>query len=614
LPYSFAADGTPERIFLDIPPAASKPPSPAAVVLDGGFASGTGPLPALTVHLRSGGGWWSTEAPRPVSFPLRLPLSAFRAEGSPGPAPKADLVRISLWNRGEAEGVFSLREAAFAASASLAVLRAEESAPGEAAFAEAMAQRLSATLRRAGLAHDVLPESGLSRDALRDRRLLFLPYAPRPSRALRSALRDFAEDGGKLVVFYQSDPDLARLLSCDFGPYRERAVSAFRFDDGDESTPPIVVPHATTSLLPPRPAGDGAGNAATWLDESGGETSIPALVLSPAGAAFAHVPPLPSPQAAWLAAFLAAKYAGIPPPSPLPRPDAASFPAADALPRRAAWCPSLTPPLAATWRKTFEKLATIPLAPDTLFVLLPCPAVPSAATPPRAFDALLRDAERAGVAVHAWVPLFSLDTIPEATRSRLAGERRTLPGHPLWLDPANPANRSSLREGLLSLAKSGVKGFHFDYVRSPDDLPASEETADAITSLVSELSTALRKAAPGVVLSAAVYPTPEAAKARNQRWPEWLEGGLIDFVSPMIYADDPAAFRESLARCLASAPAERLLPGVAVVSDEAQPDAAAFAGELRALAEAGVAGAAYYPLSPVFPLLFDARPAPEGRP
>lgn len=606
LSYHFTTPTEPDRVILDLPlpPPASR--NPAAILVDADFAATEGPLPALTVHLHSGDGWLSAEVPYPPSFPLRLPLSVFAPEGHAGAPARATEIRISLWNRGPAGGTLNVRSATFAARASIAILRSTgETARGEADFAAAMAQRLSAVLDRAALPHDVIPDTDLSDDALSPYTLLFLPYAPTLTPPQLSKLRSYVSDGGKLVTFYQSAPGLASLLSCTFGPYVETSVTAFQIDAPDADAAPLLVPHATTSLIPPHPKSP-ATTLAHWLDASGRPGKIPAVVLAPNGAAFAHVPPLPSPAAAYLMSLVASRFLGTPPPALPGVASAADYPSPDDFSLRAAWCSSLTPPLRPTWNQTFEALSALPLAPNALYVLLPCPAAPSSAILPRPLTSLLADAARARVAIHAWVPLLSSDTLSPSLRHRLESERRTLPAHPLWLDPANPKNRQAFLNALLPLAKSGVAGIHFDYVRSPDDLPASPETTAAISDLVRELSEALRSANPSLVLSAAVYPTPQAAASRNQDWPKWLADGLLDNVSPMIYSNDPADFRNSLDACLAAAPASKLLPGVAVAADEAQPTPASFAAQLRHLSETHVLGPAYFPLSPALPPLLPA--------
>ena len=608
LPYHFTTPTTPDRVLIDLPlppfaPSSGSPSSPAALLLDATLTPAEGPQPALTVHLHSGDGWLSAETPYPPTFPLRLPLSAFAPEGHPGPAARATEVRISLWNRGPASGTLAIQSATLAPPAPIAILRStDETAHGEASYADAMARRLSATLARADLPHDLIPDTDLSTDALSPYPLLFLPYAPTLTPPQLSRLRSYISDGGKLVTYYQSAPGLASLLSCTYGPYLETPVTAFQLD-APPADAPLLVPHATTSLIPPHPKPP-AQTLARWLAPSGRPSDIPAVVLSPDGAAFAHVPPLPSPAAAHLHALIASRLLGTPPPGIPARVPATDYPSPDDLPLRAAWCPSLAPPLRATWRQTFDALSDLPLAPNTLYVQLPSPAAPSSATPPRELAPLLADAARANIAIHAWVPLLSLDTLSPALRHRLASERRTLPNNPLWLDPTNPKNRQALLDALLPLAKTGIAGIHFDYLRTPDDHPATPETTAAITDLLKNLTTALSRANPSLVLSAAVYPTPQTAASRNQDWPRWLSDNLLDHVSPMIYANDLSTFRASLDACLSAVSSpSKLLPGVAVAADEAQPDPTTFASQLRHLATTHVLGAAYFPLSPALPPL-----------
>lgn len=163
-----------------LPPPASPPTRPPTTLhLDATLTPAEGPQPALTVHLHSGDGWYSAETPYPPTFPLRLPLSAFTPEGHPGPAARATEVRLSLWNRGPASGTLAIRSATLVPPAPIAILRStDETARDEAGFADAMARRLSATLARADLPHDIIPDTDLSEDALSRYPLLFLPYAP----------------------------------------------------------------------------------------------------------------------------------------------------------------------------------------------------------------------------------------------------------------------------------------------------------------------------------------------------------------------------------------------------------------------------------------------------
>jgi len=65
-----------------------------------------------------------------------------------------------------------------------------------------------------------------------------------------------------------------------------------------------------------------------------------------------------------------------------------------------------------------------------------------------------------------------------------------------------------------------------------------------ITDWVRELSTAARRARPGLVISAAVFPALERArKEKAQDWKLWLDRGYIDYVCTMTYTPDLRDFR-----------------------------------------------------------------------
>ncbi len=196
--------------------------------------------------------------------------------------------------------------------------------------------------------------------------------------------------------------------------------------------------------------------------------------------------------------------------------------------------------------------------------------------------------------MHVWLPL--LDPVD-------------VPGH-RWLDPAVSADRAAALRRVRAAARLRPAGIHFDYVRSPDGAPASPQAAAAVTSLLREAAALVRELAPDAAVSAAVFPTPAAAATVNQNWPAWIKEGLVDFVCPMIYEDDPDAFRAALSQCLAAAPADRLVAGIGTGADEAQVDAAAFRDEVAAAAAAHLRGVAFFAFDDALLELLPGLPSP----
>ena len=537
LPFDFAraVDG---RVFADVP----LPPAPeraAAVGLVFDAPVPPGPVRGVSVHLHSGDGWLSADLPvSRACGAVRIPFSAFSPEGDPGPAAAADTLRLSLWARAaEGTGTVSLVSARLIAPAPVAVA-------GEGLGAE----RCGRILDRIGVPFDVLPATGFSAEDLAAVRVLLLPGAASLAPRDISAVRAFVRRGGRPVVFYSPDPRLSDALGLRPGAWEGGSWSGLSVSGSGRR-----IPHQTENRICPRP-GSNARVLAVWVDSLGHETSAPAVVLAPRGAWFAHIPPRAYPAACDLFRTVLSSLAeGIAEP-PAAEGGSAAAPLAAALP------PGF--PLAA-WANAPEE--NVPSALRALFV-----RVAAGAPLPEA-------AGTNAPALHVWLPCL------------LAGDGS-------WLDPADPDARGAAAAEAARLVQAGAAGVNLDYVRTDAGVPAAPERAAAVTALVREVSAAVRAASPKAVVSAAVFPTPSEAASVNQDWPAWVKEGLVDFVAPMIYTDDPATFRAKLDACLSAAPAAALVPGIGTGADESQTDLPATAAELSACVSAGCRGAAFFAL------------------
>jgi len=230
---------------------------------------------------------------------------------------------------------------------------------------------------------------------------------------------------------------------------------------------------------------------------------------------------------------------------------------------------------------------------------------------------LVRAGAAVGVRVHAWGNVFFVWSSPEGALPK--SSEHLVRRHPEWLlrpggvkylDPVgggdwegiytDPTNTEA-REHTLAVftdivTRYRVEGFHYDYVRYPQ-VTYADSTDDhaAVTRLVSEGATRLRKARPGIVISAAVFPDPDVARERVlQRWPEWAGAGLVDLLCPMAYRRDTAEVARLLTRARDAAPKTRMWGGLM-----------AYAGErvlvrehVRAAQHAGCEGAILFAYDP----------------
>ncbi len=206
-------------------------------------------------------------------------------------------------------------------------------------------------------------------------------------------------------------------------------------------------------------------------------------------------------------------------------------------------------------------------------------------------DRLVRYGAAVGVRIHAWANVFFVWSHPEKQLPKNAAH--LVNRHPEWLlrpdgvsalDPAggtdwegiytDPANAQARARTIAVfediVRRYRVEGLHYDYVRYPQVTYAdSPEDHAAVTALVAAGAKRLRRARPGVVISAAVFPDPEVARERVlQRWPEWAEAGLVDLLCPMAYRRDTAEVARLLTKARAAAPKTRMWGGLMAYAGE----------------------------------------------
>jgi uncharacterized lipoprotein YddW (UPF0748 family) len=230
---------------------------------------------------------------------------------------------------------------------------------------------------------------------------------------------------------------------------------------------------------------------------------------------------------------------------------------------------------------------------------------------------LVRAGAAVGVRVHAWGNVFFVWSSPEGALPK--SSEHLVRGHPDWLlrpggvkylDPVggsdwegiyiDPKNVTA-REYTLAVftdivSRYRVEGFHYDYVRYPQVTYAeSPDDHAAVTSLVSEGADRMRKARPGIVISAAVFPDPDVARERVlQRWPEWARAGLVDLLCPMAYRRDTAEVARLLTKARAAAPKTRMWGGLMAYAGER----ALLREQVRAAEHAGCEGAILFAYDP----------------
>lgn len=250
----------------------------------------------ITLYARSGRGWHAAmlAADRDGRRTESIPLERFTQEDTPGGWARVDRLRWSPWAGNGSDGVVIV-ESIRGYRAGVAVVMPGASSPnaGERAFGQRLGQWFADELQFLGLPVATLDDDAVIAGGLAGMRLAVLPYNPEPPAAQIRALRDFVAGGGKLIVCYSLNTELAELLGVRLGAYRRAdrpgQWHAMAFDDSLPGAPERALQTQTRNLITALPAGNRARVIAWWLDDAGRRQPEAAWLLSDTGAWKTHV-------------------------------------------------------------------------------------------------------------------------------------------------------------------------------------------------------------------------------------------------------------------------------------------------------------------------------------
>ncbi|MDD4870658.1 MAG: family 10 glycosylhydrolase [Kiritimatiellae bacterium] len=177
----------------------------------------------------------------------------------------------------------------------IAVIKGTVSTPNDAErnYSESVAKRISRWLADLNLAHKILNDETVSLSTLKGVSVIILGYNPKLPEKELTVLRNFISRGGKLVVFFSSDPDLAGLLNMKLGNYVSAETggrwNVIHFTDQAPSHLPPTVRQESHNIRPAYPLPGKSKIIAFWEDASGTVTTEPAWVQSDNGFWMSHI-------------------------------------------------------------------------------------------------------------------------------------------------------------------------------------------------------------------------------------------------------------------------------------------------------------------------------------
>lgn len=251
---------------------------------------------AITWYVKSGADWFAATLPVANGRQRQwIPFSAFEPVGKPVGWKMVNGFRLSPWSTRRGSGRILLHSLQ-ARQAAVAIVQPDESAPNaaERAYGERLATGFSTLLNQIAMPYTILRDSTLSGAELNSFKLLILPYNPQLAAGEIKALRRFVEQGGKLMVFYNAQPELARLMGIKLGRYmtanRPGRWQGMVFDWAPEWTGPKQIRQtATANIYTAEPASDETRSLAQWSDARDISQPETACFASPQGFWFTHI-------------------------------------------------------------------------------------------------------------------------------------------------------------------------------------------------------------------------------------------------------------------------------------------------------------------------------------
>ena len=618
-----------ERVYRDVP-------------IKGGMADADGlefdflcddlmAFSAFTVYFKSGAGWYVAKlSPTCENRREHIRISKGEAvgeEGKPEGWRNVTAYRVCGWRGASRNAAFQLSNVrTYRETAQVIVLRTE-SAEAEKTGA-IWPQKLSATLSAMGVGSRQIADSDLTADALKGVKVVALPYNPSLSSRAVSLLKGFVADGGKLLVCYVLPEAVARLMGVrrtgDFVPSTAaEAITGFlRRGEGLEGQPEFA-PQGSWRAIRTELTGEGEV-VADWADRHHRPLKVPAIVRTPTGIYMSHIwnggvsgasLKLMRSIIGHLAPALKGDLAEIE--RKAERRVAEQWRAAKAIglkegELRAVWCHT---PYGYDGEHDWE--ASVSLMKEMGYTDLLAnlcwgglafyrsdvlPVAPEVEVNGDALELCLAACRRQGIRLHVWKVCWKMSSKVSADyQAKMAAAGRTqvrFNGQETrgWFCPSHPENQRVEIESMLELARRGVDGVHFDYIRYNDGdgcfcdgcrrrfeatygvkvekWPQSVRQDDAlkqkwhdfrcdnISSVVKAVAERLHGRTQTLV-SAAVFPSVETCPGSvGQDWPVWCRNGWLDFVCPMDYTPSAALFKGMVQAQKLVAGKVKLYPGI----------------------------------------------------
>jgi uncharacterized lipoprotein YddW (UPF0748 family) len=177
----------------------------------------------------------------------------------------------------------------------IAIIKATVSAGSVAdqSYAKSLSSRIAQWITQNGVPVKTLSDNEVIAGGLRGFPIAILAYSPHPTPALLTALKRHRKAGGKLIVFYGTDPTLATLMGVRLDRFRQAPPlapwSGWTFIDNAPVGGPRQVEQFSANIFTVLPAHPQSRIIARWNTAPGQIDSQPAWLKTPGGFWMTHI-------------------------------------------------------------------------------------------------------------------------------------------------------------------------------------------------------------------------------------------------------------------------------------------------------------------------------------
>ncbi len=267
------------------------------------FCTNTAPVSEFVVYFESGRGWYRSEFfPDSLDGWSTITVEKNRAsiEGTPGGWDKIRTIRVSAWRGQNRDTEFYLGNFVAADApekpAMIAIIRGDSVAkrsPDEARSVAQFSAGIAEQFRALGMDCQIISDNDVSAEKLRPFKLAVLPHNPNIPDAVADELFRFAQQGGRLMTFYNISGKLCDALGFEDGGYVKEKYSGYfssiHFAGNSLDGAPSLVGQQSWNIRDLKAVPGKSRVLADWLDDKGKPTGHTAVIASSNGIAMTHV-------------------------------------------------------------------------------------------------------------------------------------------------------------------------------------------------------------------------------------------------------------------------------------------------------------------------------------